>query len=333
MSLPLLGYLAAAGDTTLHILARPYIARVYQGSEAAGDIIVSDTAGTLSSVQRNGALLRPLGLGAAAILPASFSSALIAWLGRVPNRVGYAHDGRAVLLSSALSTKQLRARHLSESYLDIGRDILGRVGLSQPADYASPQLRVYEGDCTGLDAVLNQVGAPVAGFAVVVPGATYGPTKKWPTERYAQLVARLSADIPVIISGAPRESELCESVRGGNANVYNIAGMTSLGQLFALLERAQLVIANDSGTPHAAASLGTRTMVLFGSTSPLWTRPLGDHVDVIQHKVPCSPCFRSECPTQLECFDGITVDDVYAGAVQALRSGFQRQERNGQASL
>ena len=71
-----------------------------------------------------------------------------------------------------------------------------------------------------------------------------------------------------------------------------------------------MVLANDSGSPHLAASMGTPVVVVFGSTSPVWTAPLGASVDVIRHPVACSPCFRKSCPTQLECFDGVSVPEV-----------------------
>jgi heptosyltransferase-2 len=78
-----------------------------------------------------------------------------------------------------------------------------------------------------------------------------------------------------------------------------------MGQFVALLGGAAVVLANDSGSPHVAASAGAPVVVLFGSTSPQWTAPRGPLVDVVRFPVHCSPCFRKTCPTSLECFDGI----------------------------
>jgi heptosyltransferase II len=60
--------------------------------------------------------------------------------------------------------------------------------------------------------------------------------------------------------------------------------------------------------------------VLFGSTSPEWTAPLGERVEVMQFKVHCNPCFRRSCPTELECFAGIDADDVIARVRRMLAS-------------
>ena len=105
----------------------------------------------------------------------------------------------------------------------------------------------------------------------------------------------------------------------GLAGVVNLAGQTNLGEFFALTEGARVVLANDSGAPHVAASLGVPVVVLFRSTSPEWTAPLGERVHVMQHKVHCNPCFRRTCPTQLECFNGIDPADVIARVRTAMR--------------
>ena len=100
-----------------------------------------------------------------------------------------------------------------------------------------------------------------------------------------------------------------------------MAGETTLGEFFAHAADADALLANDSGAPHVAAALGTPVVVLFGSTSPAWTAPIGPGVRVIQHVVHCNPCFRRTCPTQLECFNGIAVDRVIGELATARETG------------
>jgi len=66
---------------------------------------------------------------------------------------------------------------------------------------------------------------------------------------------------------------------------------------------------------------------IFGSTSPLWTSPIGVSVRVIREPVHCSPCFLRDCPTQLECYEGIRPDRVLAEIVEVLRD--RRSEEAG----
>ncbi|HET6350111.1 MAG TPA: glycosyltransferase family 9 protein, partial [Candidatus Krumholzibacteria bacterium] len=134
--------------------------------------------------------------------------------------------------------------------------------------------------------------------------------------RYRALCEQLAADTAVVLTGSAGERALCERIARDVRGVRVTAGETSLGEFFALVEGARVLVANDSGAPHVAAALGVPTVVLFGSTSPAWTAPRGEHVHVLQHRVHCNPCYRRTCPTQLECFHGISVDEV-AGAVRA----------------
>jgi heptosyltransferase-2 len=101
--------------------------------------------------------------------------------------------------------------------------------------------------------------------------------------------------------------------------------------MFALVEGALALVANDSGAPHVAAALDVPCVVLFGSTSPAWTAPRGNDVRVLQHKVHCNPCFRRTCPTELECFNGIAVDEVAAAVAKIRPAGAKKAGAPGKS--
>jgi heptosyltransferase-2 len=186
----------------------------------------------------------------------------------------------------------------------LGEKALDRLAIKPSRDFERPSVYVSGSDVGDLTGVFAGRAVPER-YAVVIPGATYGPAKSWPWGRYRELVRGLSQEIAVVLTGGHGEKELCDFIADGRDGVYNICGQTTLDQLFALLSRASVVIANDSGPPHVAASLGIPVVVLFGSTSPAWTAPLGTSVNVVSAPVDCSPCFRKICPTKLECFAGI----------------------------
>jgi heptosyltransferase-2 len=179
------------------------------------------------------------------------------------------------------------------------------------------RLRVSDDDRAQLDRVLARHGVARGSYVLVVPGAAYGPAKAWPWERYRRVCEALARETPVVLSGSSGDRAVCARIRDGIEGIADLAGETTLGEFFALAQGARAVLANDSGAPHVAASLGTPTVVLFGSTSPEWTAPVGERVRVLQHKVHCNPCFRRTCPTQLECFNGIDPAEVLA-SVRAL---------------
>jgi len=319
MSLPLAGMLHAAG-ARVSVLAPPYVARVYTGIADVDELIVDVAGGRARRIIARVRALDASSPHAAVICPPSFSAAVTALLGTVSIRVGYAGDARSPLLTDALPAAGTRLEHLSLNYRRIGERALKRIGSAVPAPWTDPALWVGQDDRTEAESALRTAGVTGGAYAVVVPGATYGTAKTWPADRFERLCRELAEDVPVVLTGARRERDLCDRVAAGRAGVYNLAGETSLGGFFGLLAGARVVVANDSGTPHAAAALGTPTVVLFGSTSPAWTAPLGARVDVVQHRVPCNPCFLRKCPTQLECFGGIEPGSVYQMACRAMEA-------------
>jgi heptosyltransferase-2 len=324
MSLPLVGFLAGAQDVRLTVIARERTGRVYLGVEGVGDLVVPRDGGRLARIWRVREVLRTIRPDGAVVLPPSFSAALACYLGGVGARGGFATDARGALLDPAAPARGLRDEHLSESYLRLGRLLLERLGVPGDHPHASPRARVFAGERESAFRRLRASGIE-GDYALVVPGATYGPTKAWPSGKYRELVRQLSQDIAVVVGGARGERELCASVVEGARGVANFAGETALGEFMALLEKARVVVANDSGAPHLAASLGAPVVVIFGSTSPDWTAPVGQEVYVVIERVHCSPCFLRNCPTKLECYDGITVERVLETARRALRKGFEKR--------
>jgi len=324
MSLPLVGFLAGAEGVRLTVVARSRASRVYCGVDGVSDLIALAETGRLERIWLETGLVRALHADGAVILPPSFSRALSLVLAGVKVRVGVDADARRFLLTDSMTSRGLREEHLSENYLKLGRLLTDKLALRCSHRFTVPKVKVFASDGEALARRFDKFGGK-GEYVVVVPGATYGPTKSWPREKYSELVRRLSKDVLVVLAGSPSERNLCSSVGGGTAGVVNLAGETTLGEFIALLAGARAVIANDSGSPHLAASLGVPVVVIFGSTSPQWTAPLGEEVHVVREPVPCSPCFRRECPTHLECYQGITVEKVLDTARLVLKKGIEKK--------
>ena len=92
----------------------------------------------------------------------------------------------------------------------------------------------------------------------------------------------------------------------------NLAGKTHLLQLAALLERCRLLVTNDTGTMHVATAVGCPVVAVFGSTNPVTTGPWGEGHVVVKREVLCSPCLKRICPTDHQCMELITVEEVEA---------------------
>ena len=105
----------------------------------------------------------------------------------------------------------------------------------------------------------------------------------------------------------------------GGVRHSNLVGKTKLAELITQLKTCRLLLTNDTGTMHLACAEGVPTVSIFGSTEPVLTGPLGDQHTVIRHQVPCSPCFKRECPFgHYECMTQITPDQVAAAVLKKL---------------
>ena len=229
-----------------------------------------------------------------------FRSGWLAWSTGAEHRIGSA-DAREfgwAFYNQAVPSAG-RDRHAVERYLDVAEHLgLGR----GPVEFVFPT-----------DAADRAVVAPLlpeGPFAVFLP-ATHWPTKRWPTERFAALVApvRERFGLASVVAGGPDAQPLPGAV--------HLAGLTTLRQLVAVLERASLVVANDTGPMHIAAALGRPLVTVFGPTDPARTGPYDRPDSVVRLDLPCSPCFSRRCVHQT-CLQSLCVEPVLAAAAQQL---------------
>ncbi len=245
--------------------------------------------------------IRSEGLAAAVICPPSFSSAWFAWRSGAKTRVGFAGEWRSPLLTHAIHRPERGELHLSREYLRLGEPLgvvaAGLPGTLRPSEVDTVQARAL----TGTDP-----------YAIVGPGAVYGPAKRWPLERFTHLSQQLrDRGWRVFSCGAPSDQDSCEAVaKHAGDGVQSLAGQTSLAVQAALCAQARVVVCNDSGLAHLAAATGAPTVSIFGSTSSSWTAPLGPRVRVVQRPPMCSPCFQRACSIGYGCLQAVAVRDV-----------------------
>jgi heptosyltransferase-2 len=267
-----------------------------------------------------GRLIRQKEIDLAVIFPRSFSSALMVFLGGVPQRIGYKGEGRGLLLTERVAcTSELLSRHRMYYYLHL-IEALGRC--------PSPPLPTLSlnGKLEGwADVFLSRTDLRRELLIGLNPGATYGEAKCWSPARFAELGRRLikdhGASILIFGSSRPQEKMLNTSIAAGiGEGCLNLSGETSLLQLAALLRRCRLLITNDTGTMHVAAAVGTKVIAIFGPTDPRTTSPLGEGHVVIRREVSCDPCLKRVCHTDHRCMELISVTNV----IEAVQEGLQK---------
>lgn len=317
---------ARAGDE-ITVLAQPAVAELYDGQPFADRILRYDVRGGHRGWlgrERLIAALRKEKFDAAVVLQNAFEAAWLAWRAGIPERVGYARDGRGRLLTRAVPVPHPGEipRHESHYYLEL----LRRAGWIDAVPVIPPiDLTVSDSARAGAEGTLRAAGArPNAWRCAIAPGASYGAAKCWPPERFAQLADRLISECgaDVLFFGTSNEADLAARIRSDmKSPAISLVGQTSMRDLAALFACCSVFIGNDSGAMHVAAAAGLPVIGIFGSTDPEGTSPVTDQFTLLREPVSCSPCFLRRCPVDHRCMTRICVDSVFVAALRVKNSG------------
>ena len=102
-----------------------------------------------------------------------------------------------------------------------------------------------------------------------------------------------------------------------------LTGQTDLAELVGILSLVDLLVTNDTGPAHIASALGRPTLVIFGPTNPLTTRPFSPFAEIVRQPPDCAPCMLRDCPIDHRCMTAITPDEVFNRARTMLSDKLQ----------
>jgi heptosyltransferase-2 len=291
----------------LEILARPSVAGLYDAVPEVDAVRTSRGTGADARALRGA-------FDAAVLLPNSFGSALATWRAAIPERWGYATDGRRLLLTRAVAVP---ATVLGESQVYYYRAMLAAVGFTVSA---SPDNSLQCPDDWRTRGSERFGARPRIALS---PGAAFGSAKRWRPERFAAVGDALARarDAEVVILGAASDRALGEAIAAQmTSHPRVLCGQTTLAELIAILADAELLITNDSGAMHVAAALGTPLVAVFGPTDWRETAPVGARHRLVREPVHCAPCLLRDCPIDHRCMTAVSVERVLGAAREVLAS-------------
>lgn len=310
-------------DARITVAIREGVAPLLAGSPRIDEIVPLRHDGDgLRARLREARALRGRGFDLGLCLPDSFSAALSLRAAGVRRVVGYARGGRRPLLHRAVALPggEGGARRLPREL-----HVLGLVeAVGAPSDGTALELFVTPEEDARVAALLAACGIPPERpLAVLAPGASFGDSKRWPTDRFASVGDALAeAGAAVLVTGAPSEGALAaEILRGMRAPAHDLTSGLGLGGLKALVRRSRVLVCNDAGARHVAAAFGVPCVMLLGPTSLEKTSLNLERVRVLVADVPCRPCYLRTCPIDHRCMTWIPAERAARAALPALLPG------------
>ena len=268
----------------------------------------------LSETRRVAALLRERNFDVSVDMQRKFHSSLLAYLGKVNQRIGYQNPG------GLLCTVRVPDNENKHS-VDRNLDLLKPLGVTD-AD-REPEMFVSSEDRDYANRTFEERGlsskSPIIGM---FPGAGWRP-RCWPAERFAAIgdMAAERFGASVVVFGGPDEADIVDTVvRNMKMPVVPMQDSMTLRQLGAMIGKCDLFVSNDTGPMHISVAVKTPTIALFGPGNHVKFQPIGEKHALIRHNVPCSPCkqFTDKCKDNI-CMKMINVDEVWEAVRERLK--------------
>lgn len=311
-------------DARLSLHTRVGVDSLFGDADYIDEIVSFDKhRWAVRDVYENAQFLREDNFDLAVLLPNSFESALTTFLTRIPRRFGFNKDVRGLLLTDPIAVPEWKnRRHEVFYYLHLIAEIERRVLLRETVEHAEPDstLEISDERKAAAKRVLSDHGIDLSQKVIALgAGSTNSRAKRWPLESYAELSDKLRSEVSaqVVLMGSKDDADVAAKLQQQVAKpVVDLTGKTDIGEAAAILSVVDLLISNDMGLAHIAPATGTPTLVIFGPTNPLTTRPFAQNAVVLRKEVECSPCMLRECPIDHRCMKWISVDEVFETAIR-----------------
>ncbi|OXX53579.1 lipopolysaccharide heptosyltransferase II [Vibrio sp. V12_P9A6T4] len=250
------------------------------------------------------------------VLPNSAKSALIPLFAGIPSRTGWKGEFRYGLLNDLRPNRKV-FQFMVERYVALAYSKESMLSEVQLETCPRPSLLI---DSKAQQYAMSRLGLstlkPIIGLC---PGAEFGPAKRWPDKYYAEVAnALIEKGQQIWLFGSAKDKVVTSAIRNAlpkelQNSCFDLAGETSLIEAVDLLAACHTVVCNDSGLMHVSAAVGCNIVAIYGSSSPKYTPPLADNVEIIHTDIECRPCFKRECPLKhLDCLNKLSPDLVMA---------------------
>ena len=291
----------------IDVLAPPAVAAVFGRLPEVNAVLVSPFRHGDFSLRQRISLGRSLAghYSAAYVLPGSWKSAIVPFAARVRRRCGYLREARWGLLNEIRQLPASVKRKTAIIYQALAEPEV----INEPSRLHTPSIDV---DTSNRDRLLQSFGLSAGSFAAFVPGAEFGPAKRWPARHWIALAERLGRQgLRMVLLGSKNDSPIAMEIAEGRSSILDLTGRTRIEDAIDLISASRFVVANDSGLMHIAAAVGCKVVAVYGSTSPADTPALSETARFVSKNLSCSPCRKRTCPLgHLDCLEKLEAAEV-----------------------
>jgi heptosyltransferase-1 len=225
---------------------------------------------SLASIRKMIGAIRREKFSAAIDYQGLWKSAAIAWLARVPIRIGFGKQSARERGAALLYTKTVEVEPHRVHVVEKNGELSLQAGAT--SDVGTFSIEAPREATEKVKRELRQKN--IEKYVVLSPGGGW-TSKCWPAERFAELASKLFREKGVrsVINCGPGEESLAQKVVSGAGENAATIYSGSFGELMAVLAGAECVVAGDTGPLHLADALGTRSVAIFGPTDPARNGP------------------------------------------------------------
>ena len=284
------------------VLNHPFIDNVLVLKEDSGQLLIRE----------NKKLIAGNKFDSCVVVSPTFEISLIIYLSRIRERIGTGYRWYSFFFNN----KVYQHRKYAEKHeLEFNVQMLKNLGIDEKIDRQTVQfdLNVREEDCAAIDKFLREENIDSSKKIIIIHPGSGGSAMDLPVEKFRELALQLAEkkDIEIFITGSENERDLCEAISSGT-KIKNFAGRLNLGELTALISKADLFIANSTGPLHIAAALGRDLIGFYPKITaclPERWGPYSEKSVVFKPDIECSDCTREQCE-KLQCMNSIDINDV-----------------------
>lgn len=242
-----------------------------------------------------------------------FNLALLLFLAGIKNRAGTGYRWYSFLFNRKVYEHR---RYGNKHELVHNINLLKAIGIE---DTVTEKNVIYglspsEENRAKADKELKEMGVDLSKPIVIFHPGSRGSSVDLPLEKMKELVKRTAeeTDALVLLTGSPEEKDYCADF-AVNKNIFNVCGKFNLGELTAVIERADLLAANSTGPLHIAAALGKHIIGFFPKIqglSPVRWAPFTEKRNIFVPPINCTNCSRKQC-AELDCMNHIDINLVF----------------------